>query len=32
MTPNSFRIYVHSPGATPAQANSLGWHINWTAR
>ncbi|HZI16395.1 MAG TPA: S8 family peptidase [Myxococcus sp.] len=31
-TPGSFRVYVYSPGVTPAQANSLGWHLNWTAR
>lgn len=31
-TPNKFRIFVRwSDGnaLTPAQANSLGWHINW---
>jgi hypothetical protein len=31
-TPTGFRVYVrwvdYSP-LTPAQANSLGWHINW---
>jgi hypothetical protein len=31
-TPSSFRVYVHNPGITAAQANSLGWHLNWTAR
>ncbi len=30
-TANSFRIYVYAPGITPAAANSMGWHINWSA-
>ncbi|RJS13621.1 protease B [Corallococcus sp. H22C18031201] len=27
-----FRVYVYSPGITVAQANTLGWHLNWSAR
>ena len=25
-------LTVFLPGLTPAQANSLGWHLSWTAR
>jgi hypothetical protein len=27
-----FRVYIHYPGMTPAQANEYGWHLNWSAR
>lgn len=31
-TATGFRVYVHSPGITPALANQYGWHINWIRR
>ncbi|MCY1014192.1 S8 family peptidase [Pyxidicoccus sp. MSG2] len=30
-TATGFRVYVRSPGITPALANQLGWHLNWQA-
>ncbi|MFP2910080.1 S8 family peptidase [Pyxidicoccus sp. 3LFB2] len=31
-TATGFRVYVNQSGITPAQANALGWHLNWQAR
>lgn len=31
-TPAGFRVYVYTPGITPALANQWGWHLNWSAR
>jgi hypothetical protein len=30
-TPTGFRVYIYSPGMTPAVANQHGWQINWQA-
>ena len=31
-TATGFRVYVYTPGITPALANAWGWHLNWSAR
>ncbi|MFP2913779.1 S8 family peptidase, partial [Pyxidicoccus sp. 3LFB2] len=30
-TATGFRVYLRSPGITPALANQWGWHLNWQA-
>ncbi|MFY2563064.1 hypothetical protein ACN469_36050 [Corallococcus terminator] len=30
-SPGGFRVFVHFPGITTAQANAWGWHLNWQA-